>query len=235
MFFARDEVNMMTTDAFSTLKRYRQICEDIITVARRLHQKNMLAAADGNISWRINEDEVLITPSGVSKAFMRPEDMALVSLDDRVLCGKPSSERLMHLQIYRQCPQAKAVVHAHPPTAIAWSIARPDLACLPSHALSEVILSCGDIPFVPYARPGSQAMGENLTCFLPRYRALILTRHGALAWGESLEEAWKGMERIEHSAEILWKAVTLGGLTFLPDDEIAALRILRQRIGDRLL
>lgn len=141
----------------------------------------------------------------------------------------------MHLEIYRECPQARAVVHAHPPTAIAWSIARPDLACLPSHALSEVILSCGDIPFVPYARPGSQAMGENLISFLPRYRALILARHGALAWGESLEEAWKGMERIEHSAEILWKAVTLGGLTFLPDDEISALRTLRQRVGDHLL
>jgi len=228
-------MSMMSMDVSSTLNRYRQICEDIITVARRLHQKNMLAAADGNISWRINEDVILITPSGVSKAFMQPEDMALVSLDNCILSGKPSSERLMHLEIYRECPQARAVVHAHPPTAIAWSIARPDLACLPSHALSEVILSCGDIPFVPYARPGSQAMGENLISFLPRHRALILARHGALAWGESLEEAWKGMERIEHSAEILWKAVTLGGLTFLPDDEISALRTLRQRIGDHLL
>lgn len=225
----------MTTGASSTLKRYRQICEDIIAIARRLHQKNMLAAADGNISWRVNDNAVLITPAGVSKAFMQPEDMALVSLDNHILLGKPSSERLMHLAVYRQCPQAKAVVHAHPPTAIAWSVARPDLSCLPSHALSEVILSCGDIPFVPYARPGTQAMGENLFNFLPRYRALILSRHGALAWGESLEEAWKGMERIEHSAEILWKAVTLGGLTLLPDEEVAALRAMRQRVGDQLL
>ncbi|MBX3628707.1 MAG: class II aldolase/adducin family protein [Nitrosomonas sp.] len=226
---------MMTTGASSTLKRYRQICEDIIAIARRLHQKNMLAAADGNISWRVNDNAVLITPAGVSKAFMQPEDMALVSLDNHILLGKPSSERLMHLAVYRQCPQAKAVVHAHPPTAIAWSVARPDLPCLPSHALSEVILSCGDIPFVPYARPGTQAMGENLLNFLPRYRALILSRHGALAWGENLEEAWKGVERIEHSAEILWKAVTLGGLTLLPDEEVTALRAMRQRIGDQLL
>ncbi len=211
------------------------MCEDIIAIARRLHQKNMLAAADGNISWRVNDHEVLITPSGVSKAFMQPEEMALVNLDNRILWGKPSSERLMHLVVYRQCPQAKAVVHAHPPTAIAWSVARPDLLYLPSHALSEVILSCGDIPFVPYARPGTQAMGENLISFLPRYRALILSRHGALTWGESLEEAWKGMERIEHSAEILWKAAALGGLTGLPDEEIAVLRAMRQRIGDQLL
>jgi len=195
----------------------------------------MLAAADGNISCRVNDDRVLITPSGMAKAYMRSEEMALMRLDGHVLKGKPSSEKLMHLEVYRQCPQAKAVVHAHPPTAIAWSIAQPDLAFLPSHALSEVILSCGDIPFVPFARPGTQAMGDHLSNYLPQYRALILSRHGALTWGESLEEAWRGMERIEHSAEILWKAHTLGGLTFLPDEEIAALKAIRQRIGNQLL
>lgn len=195
----------------------------------------MLAAADGNISCRVGDNSVLITPSGMAKAYMRPEDMALMCLDGRILEGKPSSEKMMHLEVYCQCPDAKAVIHAHPPTAIAWSIAQPELAFLPSHALSEVILSCGDIPFVPFARPGTQAMGDHLKHFLPQFRALILSRHGALTWGESLEEAWRGMERIEHSAEILWKAHMLGGLTFLPDEEIAALRAIRQRIGNRLL
>ena len=215
--------------------QYRSICEVIIVIAQRLHQRNMLAAADGNISCRVNENMVLITPSGVAKAYMKPEDMALITLDNQTLQGKASSEKLMHLEVYQQCPEAKAVVHAHPPTAIAWSIARPDLEFLPSNALSEVILSCGDIPFVPYARPGTQAMGDNLKHFLPQYRALILSRHGALAWGESLEEAWRGMERIEHSSEILWKANTLGGLTYLPDDEISALRTMRKHIGNQLL
>lgn len=219
----------------SNIEKHYQICEEIITIAQCLHQKNMLAAADGNISCRVDENTVLITPSGVAKAFMKPEDMALITLDNQILQGKASSEKLMHLEVYRQCPKAKAVVHAHPPTAIAWSIAKPNLEFLPAHALSEVILSCGDIPFVPYARPGTQAMGENLKHFLPQYRALILSRHGALAWGESLEEAWRGMERIEHSSEILWKAHTLGGLTYLPDEEISALRIMRRHIGDRLL
>jgi len=217
------------------IKKYQQTSEEIIAIAQRLHQKNMLAAADGNISYRVDEDIILITPSGMAKAYMCPEDMALMRLDGHILEGKPSSEKLMHLEIYRRCPEAKAVIHAHPQTAIAWSIAQPDLAFLPSHALSEVILSCGDIPFVPFARPGTQAMGDNLSSYLPQYRALILSRHGALTWGESLEEAWRGMERIEHSAEILWKAHTLGGLTFLPDEEIAALRTIRQRIGNQLL
>ena len=217
------------------IKQYYAICEEIIAVARRLHQKNMLAAADGNISCRVDENKVLITPSGVSKAHMAPEEMALVNLDNQTLQGKPSSEKIMHLEVYRLCPEAKAVVHAHPPTAIAWTVARPELAFLPSHAVSEIILACGDIPFVPYARPGTQAMGDNLKQFLPQHRALILSRHGALTWGESLDEAWMGMERIEHSSEILWKAQVLGGMTFLPDEEVLALKAIRQRIGNRLL
>lgn len=217
------------------INQYRQICEEIITIAARLHQKNMLAAADGNISYRVNKNTVLITPSGVAKAFMNPENMALLTLDNQTLHGKASSEKQMHLEVYKQCPQAKAIVHAHPPTAIAWSIARPDLAFLPAHAVSEVILSCGDIPFVPYARPGTQTMGDNLKNFLPQYRAMILSRHGALTWGESLDEAWRGMERVEHSSEILWKAHVLGGLTFLPDEEVSALKAMRQRLGEQLL
>lgn len=209
--------------------------EKIVEMARRLHQRNMLASADGNISYRLSDNEILITPSGISKAFMKPEEMAVITLDNKILKGTPSGERLMHLEIYKTCPQAKAVIHAHPPTAIAWSIARPDLKELPCESLSEVILACGSIPFVPYARPGTLEMGTHLNAFLPTYRAMILSRHGAVAWGEDLDEAYRGMERIEHSALILAKAVQLGGLTSLPAEEILALYQMRKNMGDRLL
>lgn len=211
------------------------ISKNIIEIARRLHSRNMLAAADGNISYRISDNEILITPSGVAKAFMNPEEMAVITLDNRILSGKPSGERLMHLEVYKRCPLAKAVVHAHPPTAVAWSIAQPQLTELPAHCLSEVILACEKIPFIPYARPGSLDMGSELTPYLPQLRAFILSRHGALTWGEDLDEAWKGMERIEHSSEMLFKAVQLGGLTFLPDDEIEALKSMRKQMGEKLL
>ncbi len=217
------------------IAKYQNECEQIVAIARRLHQRNMLAAADGNISWRVSENEILITPSGLAKAFMSPAQMALITLNNELLIGSASSERLMHLEIYRQCQKAVAVVHAHPPTAIAWSIARPDLRHLPAESLSEVILACGDIPFVPYARPGTIEMGTALPSFIPKYRALILSRHGALAWGEDLDEAWRGMERIEHSAEILWRAQQLGGLSILPAEEIAVLRSMREKLGERLL
>jgi L-fuculose-phosphate aldolase len=207
----------------------------IVEICRRLHGRNMLAAADGNISYRHSDEAILITPSGIGKAFMKPDQMAVMNIRGDVLKGQPSTERLMHLEIYRSCPKAKAVVHAHPVTAIAWSIAKPHLKKIPSDSLSEVILACGDIPFVDYARPGTQAMGDVLKPFLPGHRALILRRHGAVAWGEDLEEAYRGLERIEHSAQILAEAEKLGGLHPLPPEEVTYLYELRKKIGEKLL
>lgn len=215
-------------DETSELQRVCDAC-------RRLHQRNLLAAADGNISLRLSEGRLAMTPSGVNKSTLRPEDMAFLSLDGTIHSGTPSSERAMHLAVYRRCPQARVVVHAHPPTAIAWTLARPDLAELPSDALPEVILAAGRIPIVPYARPGTEAMGSALEPFLPGHRLLLLARHGALAWGESLEEAVNGIERVEHSALILKTALELGGAKPLPEDELGALHALRSKSGPRLL
>ncbi len=213
----------------------RAIAQDIISTCARLHARNMLAGADGNVSVRVSDNEILITPTGIAKAFMEPDQVAVINLAGDILAGKPSSERWMHLQIFRQCPQARAIVHAHPPTAIAWSIARPDLDQLPCDCLSEVILATGGIPFVPYARPGTTDMADVLLPYLPDFRALVLRAHGAVAWGCDLAEAYRGMERIEHSAQILAAAVQLGGLHPLPAQELAHLHALRKEIGHVLL
>lgn len=218
-----------------TSLKAQKVATDIVEICARLHRRNMLAAADGNISYRISDDEILITPSGIAKGFMNADQMAVINLKGEVLVGRPSSERLMHLEVFKSSPKAKAIIHAHPPTAIAWSIAQPELKKLPSDCLSEVILATGDIPFVPYARPGTQQMGDVLKEFLPQHRALILRSHGAIAWGEDMDEAYRGMERIEHSAEILFKAKQLGGLHPLPAEEIKYLYELRKTIGDILL
>lgn len=212
-----------------------EIREKICVVGQRMHMKNFLASCDGNISYRMSDERILITPTAVSKGYLRPEDIAVVDLSGEVISGRPSGELKMHLQVYRSSEKAKAVVHAHPPHAIAWSVAEPDLKELPSECLSEVILATGSIPFVPYARPGTQDMGERLTPFLPKHRALILSRHGALAWGEDLDEAANGMERIDHSAQILFLAKQLGGLSALPLEEVNHLKKMREQIGERLL
>lgn len=207
----------------------------ILFVAQQLHGRNLLAAADGNISAREGAENILITPTGRPKAFIRSQDMATIDINNNIINGHPSGERLMHLAIYQACPQAKAVVHAHPPTAIALSLAFPNMLELPNDILPEVLLATGSVPIVPYARPGTDAMGENLKAFLPEHRALILSRHGAVSWGESLEEAYMGMERIEHSSEIIFKAMQLGELKPIDSVELEALKELRKKIGPRIL
>jgi len=211
------------------------IRESIIQVCRRLYERNMLAAADGNVSFRLNDNQVLITPSGRQKGFLKPEDLVLMNLKGESAGGTPSGETPMHLEVYHRCPLARAVIHAHPPHAVAWSVARPEARELPGEFLSEVILGAGRIPVVPFARPTTSAMAEVLTPYLPECRALILSRHGALCWGESLEEALNGIERLEHSAQILWLAEQLGGARPLPSEEVEALRMMRAKIGGRLL
>ena len=206
--------------------------EGILEVARRLDAKNLLAACDGNISVR-EGDRILITPSGQPK--WKIDSLAEVTLDNEVIAGTPSSEMLMHTFVYRMCPEARAVVHAHPPHAIAWTIARPDLKELPSEMLSELIIACGVVPISPYARPGTAAMGEVLRPFLPEHKAIILARHGALTWGISLEEACNGMERIEHTAMTLHLAAQMGPLTSLPEEEVEALHAIRNKIGNKLI
>jgi len=215
-------------------KRHEAACR-VMQICRRLYERGLLSAADGNVSVRLGPDEIMITPSGVPKCSIEPGEMALLTLKGKILEGCPSSEKWLHLAVYSRCRRAQAVVHAHPPVATAWSIARPDLKELPAGCLSELIPASGGVPFVPYARPGTKKMGENLMPFLPRHRALILSHHGALTWGESLDEAFNGMERIEHSALILKAAADLGGLNSLSAAEVSALRALRRKIGERLI
>ncbi|WP_243321531.1 class II aldolase/adducin family protein [Geothrix sp. SG200] len=208
---------------------------DLLDGCRRLHAGGLLAASDGNLSVRLPNGLIAMTPSGVPKAKVRLEDLAHLTLDGEILSGRPSSERAMHLAIYRAVPEAKAVVHAHPPTAIAWTLARPELAELPSDGLPEVILAAGRIPIVPMAIPGTEAMGTNLLPFLPGHRLMILARHGGLCWGEHLDEAVGGLERLEQVAQILWKAEALGGAKPLAPSELEGLRALRAKLGSRII
>jgi L-fuculose-phosphate aldolase len=212
-----------------------RLLQDLLDACRRLHAGGLLAASDGNLSARLPDGRIVMTPSGVPKAKVKMQDLAYLALDGTILSGRPSSERAMHLAIYHAVPEAMAIVHAHPPTAIAWSLARPELKELPSEGLPEVILAAGRIPVVPMAMPGSEGMGTNLLPFLPVHRLLILARHGGLCWGEHLDEAVGGMERLEQVATILWKAEALGGAKPLPTFELEELRALRAKIGPRII
>lgn len=214
----------------SRSEAYEQISE----ACRGLVGRDCLAACDGNVSLRDGE-RIWITGRGLNKGYLKPDQLALVDLQGKTIEGSPSSETKLHVRVYTLCEEAKAVIHAHPPHAIAWSVGRPSDSELPVSCVGEVILATGGIPIAPYQTAGSDDLAHSIDPYLPTHRAIILGRHGAITWGDSLREAYNGMERVEHSAKILYLAATLGSLEPLPDFEIEKLRKMRQEMGPTLL
>lgn len=190
-------------------------------VCKRLYEKNLIAGSDGNISEK-RGNEVLITPSGVDKSEIKEDDLCLMDEKGNALKGQASSEKYMHLSIYKYQSKAKAVVHAHPPYAIALSLARPQWKKLPL-ALPEIIITLGDVSFAPYVCPGTQELGESLKPFVQKSKAVILSHHGAVVWGESLKEAVLIMEQLEHSCKILCVSESIGKTAGLPEEEVKKL------------
>jgi len=216
-------------------KSERRIREEIIKTATMLHHKNMLAACDGNISYRYDDKTILITPTGKPKFLLVEDDIAVIDIDGNAIKGKPSSEMFMHLEVYMMRADVRAVIHAHPPTAVAYSIAHPAAEEIPGKSFSELILAVGKLPIVPFQMPGSMEMGTALHPFIKNHKVMVLARHGALSFGENLIEAYNGMERLEHSCEILLKAESFGAVTELDEQTIDELHAMRKKIGDKTL
>ncbi len=209
--------------------------QEIVQVCRLMWEKNYIAATDGNVSVRLDSDRYLVTPSGFSKGLLRPEQLLLV--DGR---GEPiarygptrhlrvSSEILLHLEAYRRRPDIRSVVHAHPPMAIALSIAGISLArCV----LPEVIMGLGLIPTTAYATPASAEGAQVIAGLIESYDALILQRHGSVTVGKSALDAYLKLERLEHAALITKALVELGSEAPLPREEAAKLVAWRAARG----
>jgi len=203
----------------------------LVQIGKYLHDRDYLVAADGNLSYRITDKRILITTSKCNKSFMTTDDFAIVDIDNNVIEGHPSSELLLHTNVYSNRDEAKCVIHAHPPAAIAWTIAQPDMTELPAKTMSEIIMGVGRIPIAPYARPCTKNLSDSILPYIDDNKVMILARHGALSWGETIIEAANGIERIENCAVILAQAQRLGGLTYLPDEEIEALHEIRKKRG----
>ncbi|HEX5690283.1 MAG TPA: class II aldolase/adducin family protein [Roseiflexaceae bacterium] len=203
---------------------------EIVRVGRMLYERGLIVAGDGNISVRIAPELLLTTPSGAWKGMLEPEDMVIVDLEGRVQGGdrRPSSELLMHLAVYAARPDVQAVVHAHPPIAVACTLAgvRMDECVLP-----EAIITLGAVPTAPFSMTGTHEMCDAIAPFLPFHNAILLTHHGALTVGSSLMQAFHRMEQVEHSAKILMAAQQLGGARPLPPERLAQLDALRIRLG----
>lgn len=199
----------------------RNLKREMVEVCRALYQRQLLAAMDGNLSVRHGEN-LLTTPSGINKGFIQEKDILTVDFTGQVLAGagQPTSELLLHLEVYRTRPEVRAAIHAHPPIATAFTIAGLSLA---EGILPEVVLSLGAIPTAPYATTGTSEMATAVRDLLPYYDAILLEQHGALTVGKTLWEAYNRMEKVEHAAWTVWLARQLGGARSLPSEEVATL------------
>jgi L-fuculose-phosphate aldolase len=203
---------------------------DIVEVGRRLWERGYVASNDGNISARLDEHRLITTPKNVSKGFMTPDMMVITDLDGKKLAGQrdPSSELKMHLEVYRNRPDARAVVHAHPPTATGFAVAGIPLD---RPVLAEVITTLGSIPIADYATPSTEELPEAVRKYVKAHDGLLLANHGALAIGPDVMSAYYRMETIEHFAKISLVARTLGREHVLSRDEVERLQGLRGMYG----
>lgn len=175
---------------------------EIVAVCKLMHQRGYIAARDGNVSVRIGEKRLLVTPSGARKGFMEPSDLVICDLSGRPVPGeknKPSSELLMHVAIYQERPDVTAVVHAHPPAAIAHTVAGVSLA---APLMPEVYCELGEILTLPYTTPTTAEVPDALRGPIKTHQALIMERHGSITVGATLGQAYDRLEILEHTARI---------------------------------
>src|SRR6058998_3533289 len=203
---------------------------DIVEVGRRMYARGYTASNDGNISVRLGSDRLLMTPKSVCKGFMTPDMMCITDLDGRKLQGDrdPSSETLMHLEVYRQRPDVQAVVHAHPPTATCFAVAGIPLT---RPVLAEVLTTLGSIPIAAYATPSTSELPAAVRQYIKAHDGMLLANHGALTVGADLFAAYYKMETIEHFAKISLVARLLGRENLIAREEVQRLQELRSTYG----
>jgi L-fuculose-phosphate aldolase len=199
---------------------------EIVLCCRRLWQGGLIAGQDGNVSVRHAPGRLLVTPRGLLKSELTPEDIVEVDLEGRHLGGSrmASTELDLHLRVYRRRPDCGAVVHAHPPMATAFAVVGEGI---PGNVLPEVAVLMGEVPLVPYATTGTPALGDAVEPFLEGHDAVLLANHGAVVWGANLTTARIRMESLEHAARILAAARCLGPITRLTPEQMTDLERLR--------
>ena len=202
--------------------------EELCRVCRLLYDRGYVAGHDGNVSLRLPDGSLLVTPSGVSKGRLEPEMLVVCELEGNMLEGDrhPSSETPMHLEVYRQRPDVGAVVHAHPVMATAFAVCGKGLE---EPFLIETISGLGVVPVAPYALPSTREVPESIRPFVKDHSAVLLANHGALTWGKDLWSAFDRMETLEHTAKIYAQVRQLGGGVKLSPEQVEALLALSGR------
>jgi L-fuculose-phosphate aldolase len=222
-------MNHLHLSSFATERDLRLA---IIEAGRICYGSGLMHANTGNISVRLGNDRVVITPSKVCKGRMDPEDLLIIDMDgaiiksDSVRKRKFSSEAPMHLEIYRQRANVRAVIHAHPVNATALTVAGIPF---PDDALPEVLEELGPVPTTRFALPDSQDAAAAIREHITHNNAILIRNHGAITFGSDLEQALNHLERIESVAKIVVTAQLLGGVSRMPPEIMSVLREMYQQ------
>jgi L-fuculose-phosphate aldolase len=204
----------------------------IIDIGQRLWARGYVAANDGNISVRTGKDEMLITPTGVSKGFMSEDMIIRITMDGKIVSSRdvfrPSSEYKMHARVYKEREDINAIVHAHPPYSTAFAVAGIPLdKC----ALPETILTLGAVPVAAYGTPSTDELPDSIREHIKNNDAILLANHGALTAGVDLLTAYHRMETLEHTAAIMHMANGLGKINELSGEQVRKLMDVRARMN----
>ncbi len=206
----------------------KQICD----IGKRIYDRGMVASNDGNISVKLNDNEFLCTPTGVSKGFMTPEYICKVDRNGKVIQAngafKPSSEIKMHMRVYKERPDVNAVVHAHPMYATGFAIAGIPLT---QPIMPEAVIALGCVPIAAYGTPSTEEIPDAVSEHLQHFDAVLLENHGALSFSDSLLSAYHKMESVEFYAKLLYISKQLGGPKELSEAQVQRLYEIRRQFG----
>jgi L-fuculose-phosphate aldolase len=205
-----------------------KMCE----IGRRAYQRELVDGTGGNFSCRIDSQRVLCTPTLLCKGLLTPDDLCVVDLNGRPLAGKrsPSTEILMHLELYAASPTVQAVVHCHPPLATTFAVLGETI---PTGVLPEGEVFLGPVPLIPYQTPGTRAMGTALRPYVANHSAAILQNHGTVTWGPDLETAYVLTETLEAVCRVVYQARQMGGAKQIAPEEQSKLAEIRARLRGR--
>jgi L-fuculose-phosphate aldolase len=204
---------------------------EICAAGRKLWHRQYVDGNGGNISHRLADNAVLCTPTLVSKADLTPDDLCLVDLDGNQLAGKRArtSEILMHLEIYKNVPEAKAVLHCHPPHATAYAITGK---VPPTCVIPEFEVFVGGAALARYETPGTQAFADAVIPFVRKHNTVLLQNHGVVCWADTVTHAEWYAEVLDTYCWTLMLAQQLGApITFIPEEKAADLLAIKKRLG----
>jgi L-fuculose-phosphate aldolase len=219
---------MVTVPADDATREAREL---MVAIGRRMYEAGYIAGTDGNVSVRLPNGHILTTPAGVAKGALAPADLVVTDQDGHpVGPGRPSSELKLHVAVYRLRPDVVAIVHAHPRAAVAHSLAGISLA---PTVLPETVFTLGEIASADYDTPGTTTLAEGVAAVLRCHDAVVMERHGTVTLGRSLLEAYHRLESLEHTAQTLYMARTLGPFAPLPAAEVERLHEIAERSGAR--